>query len=61
MHFSIEKNGKYWQCGFWVSHIADATKYPTEDQAYAVLAMRELNGSVVPNNAAWRDLSAPKE
>ena len=61
MHFSIQNNsGKYWQCGLWVHHIKDATKY-TEDQAWAVIAMRELNGSVVPNNTEWRDLTAQSE
>lgn len=62
MHHSIQHNatGKYWQCGLWVHHIKDATKY-SEDQALAVLAMRELNGSIVPNNTEWRDLTAQLE
>lgn len=61
MHFSIEHNGKYWQCGLWVHHIKDATKYSTEDQADAAMAMRQINGRIVPNNTEWRDLTARTE
>lgn len=60
-YYSIEHDGRYWQCGVWVKHLNDATKYDSEDQAEAALAMRQMNGCVVPNNTVWRDLTAIKE
>lgn len=61
MYHSIEHNGKYWQCGLWVNQLKDATKYDTEEQADAAMAMRQINGRVVPNNTEWRDLTARTE
>jgi hypothetical protein len=56
-HYSIQQGDRYWQCGMWVGSIYKATKYPSEDEALGVIAMRGLhNGIVVPNHEEWRDL-----
>lgn len=56
MYFSIQDGSNFWQCGMWVKGIHNATKYPSESEADAVKATRNLhNGTVVPNNGAWRD------
>ena len=57
-YFSIQAiDGGYWQCGQWVSRLVDATKYPSEDEAHSVIAMRQLNNvNVIENHTPWRDL-----
>lgn len=62
MYHSIERKGKYWQCGVWVHSLEDATKYPSEQEAWGVIAMRNFNNAcVVANDTNWRNLAPESE
>ena len=51
------QDGVFWQCGTWVIKLTEATKYPSEDEALSIIAVRALtNASIVANDTPWRDL-----